>query len=350
MRVKSPLSNLSDTINQVKDSAVQYRETLQRNEAATRAVLIDPILQALGWDTANTYMVEVERSFEQTRVDYALYDRNSNVRIVVEAKALGSNLEDRTITMNVIKYAFTYDIQDVFLTDGLVWVHITSFQPGNITQKIINFSQDDPVDCAVYLVQGLDAARFWPEEQTIDVLAQRVTQLESVVATLQKDVSQLKIPQLIQTIPTQADRSTSPSTSSVALPTAVENRPFVDLNMVEDIAKTRPSLLRLPDGTVIKVSVWKDVLVECCKFALITSSSIAIPLPDRSGRKVRLFDIVKPRLGIAFVQEEYKGQTIYIYTNYDSGNCVANAEYILNKVPPSAQKLKAGIIFSKKQQ
>ncbi len=345
MRIKSPLSNLSDTINQVKDSAAQYRETLQRNEAATRAVLIDPILHALGWDTANTYMVEVEKSFEQTRVDYALYDNNAKVRIVVEAKALGSNLNDRNITMNLVKYAFTYGIQDVFLTNGLIWEHITSFQPGNIDTKVVDFGQDDPVDCAVYLVQRLDAARFWPEEQTIDVLAQRLAQLESTITTLQREVSQLKAPQTIHAAPTKSlpsiiGHTTAPGTNETQL--------FIDLDSVGYITNTNPSLLRLPDGSVLKISKWKDVLVECCKFALRNNENINLPFPDRSGRKVRLFDLVKPPLGITFVQEEYKGQSIYIYTNYDANNSVANAVHILSQVPESARKMKAGVVYTKK--
>ena len=91
MRIKSPLSNLSDVISQVKTSAAQYQQTLRRNEAATRAVLIDPILRAMGWDMANTYMVEVEKTLAQTRVDYARYDHNADVKIVVESKSLGGN-------------------------------------------------------------------------------------------------------------------------------------------------------------------------------------------------------------------------------------------------------------------
>ncbi len=67
MRIQSPLSNLSDVLAQIKDSANQYQGTLKKNEASTRAVLIDPVLRELGWDTANTYMVEVEKTLEQAQ-------------------------------------------------------------------------------------------------------------------------------------------------------------------------------------------------------------------------------------------------------------------------------------------
>lgn len=54
MRIQSPLSNLCEVLRQINDSAAQYQATLKKNEAATRAVLIDPLLRALGWDIANT--------------------------------------------------------------------------------------------------------------------------------------------------------------------------------------------------------------------------------------------------------------------------------------------------------
>ena len=72
-----------------------YRSTLKKNEAATRAVLIDPVLRSLGWDTANTYMVEVEKRMDSVRADYALYDSNSAPQIIVEAKALGTDFDQK---------------------------------------------------------------------------------------------------------------------------------------------------------------------------------------------------------------------------------------------------------------
>jgi hypothetical protein len=344
MRIKSPLSNLSDAINQVKASAAQYQQTLQRNEAATRAVLIDPILRALGWDTANTYMVEVEKTLAQTRVDYALYDHNADVKIVVEAKSLGGNLHQQNIVMSLVTYAFTYGIQDIFLTDGLIWEHYTNFQPGNVTSNIIDFSRDNPVDCAAYLVQRLDAAKFWPEEQTIDTLAHQVAQLESMVSTLQKELAQLKTQQPLTGPGNHLPLTVAPIPNT---PTPSGDQQFVELDALPNVAKTKPSWFRLPDGSILKVAVWKDVLRECCKYALANNDRIPIPLADRAGKKVSLFNTVKPATGIAYVEEEYKGQHIYIYVNYDANNCVSNALHILKYVPGSAMKIKAGVIYEK---
>ena len=45
---QSPLANLGGVLRIVRESAISYAPTLRKNEAATRAVLVDPVLRALG--------------------------------------------------------------------------------------------------------------------------------------------------------------------------------------------------------------------------------------------------------------------------------------------------------------
>ncbi|GAB3240775.1 hypothetical protein GCM10027346_35410 [Hymenobacter seoulensis] len=62
MPVSSPLASLVTVLQTVLSSAKGNTDLLRKNEAATRAALIDPILRALGWDTANVQMVEPEKT------------------------------------------------------------------------------------------------------------------------------------------------------------------------------------------------------------------------------------------------------------------------------------------------
>jgi hypothetical protein len=344
MRIQSPLSNLCDVLNQAKDSSRQYVATLKKNEAATRAVLIDPVLRALGWDTANTYMVEVEKTLAQTRVDYALLDSNGDVGVIVEAKALGSPLELQQTIMNLVTYAFTYGLQDIFLTDGLLWLHFTDFQPGKvIPTKTINLANDSFVDCAAYMVHRLDAAKFWPETQNIDTLAHQVAQLESVVSTLQQEMALLKAS---STTPAKPGVNVSPVNKMAQASVPVSSsRSYVALSEASNLARTKPIAMRLPDGSEVPVRKWKDVLLEACKFTFSNTTSVPIPLPDRSGRKVNLLSTVKPPSTISYVEETYRDQKIYIYLNYDSNNCVLNATHILSQVPTDKLKVTPAVAF-----
>jgi predicted type IV restriction endonuclease len=269
MRIQSPLSKLCDVLNQVKGSATQYQETLRKNEAATRAVLIDPVLRAVGWETANTYMVEVEKMLGQTRVDYALFDTNGDVRVIVEAKPLGGNLTHQSIIMKLVTYAFTYGLQDIFLTDGLIWQHFTDFQPGKVAPtKILNLGEDNFVDCAAYLVHRLDAAKFWPETQTIDTLAQQVAQLESIVSTLQRDLTNLKN---VAGNFSKANLSEDIEHKSAVSINASPTLSYVDLTNVSILTKKKPVSLRLPDGTEAPVRQWKDILPRTPPKRAVTS-------------------------------------------------------------------------------
>jgi len=322
MRFQSPLGNLRDVLLQIQESANLYKNILVKNEAATRSVLIDPILRALGWNTSNTNMVEVEKTMDQVRADYALYDINQIPQIIIEAKALGIDLDQKKLVMSLVNYAFQFGLQDVFLTDGLIWKHFERFVPGNVEPtRVLNIAEDDPVSCAAYLVQHLDAAKYWPIEQTIDVLSQRIEELESTVSTLHKSVEMLVKQKGISTT------TLKPSPNGELF--------FIKLSDLDEIVGKKPTHFRLPDGTVIIIKLWKDILRECCKFALKNNKIIPIPLPDRVGKKVFLISYEKPAKGLAYISEEYNGKTIYLYMNYDSKNCVMNALHVLKQVPQS---------------
>ncbi|MBA3469270.1 MAG: hypothetical protein H0T53_06450 [Herpetosiphonaceae bacterium] len=343
---QSPLSNLCDVLNQIRDSAKLYQTTLTKNESSTRAVLIDPILRTLGWDTANTYMVEIEKTQGQVRADYALKDSNGAVRIIVEAKALGTNLFQADLLMSLVKYAFQFQIDDVFLTDGLIWHHYSNFQPKNNTPtKVLNLTTDNPVEVAVYLVQQFDAARFWPidNRENVDVLAQRVEQLVNTVATLERLIK-------LQALDNQLAGGTQPLKGSASqevlriLP-SYQNLTFTDLTNLKDVTGKRPAYFRLPDNSIIVVKRWKDVLRESCKFALATNAVIPIPLPDRAGRKIALLSLIRPATGIAYVTEYYNGQEIFMYVNYDANNCVLNALHILQYATVSGTKTHPAVVI-----
>ncbi|MEL7658828.1 MAG: hypothetical protein AAGU75_23295, partial [Bacillota bacterium] len=315
MQFKSPLSNLSETLMQIQESAKVYRSTLIKNEAATRAVLIDPVLRSLGWDTANTTMVEVEKTMDSVRADYALNDGNEIPRIIVEAKALGTDLDQKRLVMSLVNYAFSFGLNDVFLTDGIIWEHFDNFQPGNLLpSKTLNLATDKPVECAAYFVQHLDAAKYWPVGQSIDVISQRIDELENLVANLQK-----KIQSITENVPSSVERKQN------LVQTSQES--FTLLSELEEIAGKKPSRFRLPNGEVLDINTWKDILRESCKFTLAHNFSIPVPFPDRVGKKVSLFSFEKPANKVSFITETYNGQKIYIYLNYDSFNCIENALY-----------------------
>lgn len=201
----------------------------------------------------------------------------------------------------------------------------------------------NPVDCAAYLVQHLDAAKYWPIEQTIDVLSQRIEELESSVATLQKSIVSLSN----QAVGIQSNVPSAPSVRQEDSQLPQEELEFIPLDQLDGITGTKPTHYRLPDGTIVRVKTWKDVLRESCQYVLKHNSSLRIPLPDRVGKKVSLISYDKPAKGLAFFTDEYNGETVYVYVNYDSKNCVANAMYIFEQSLKSFQVHQPAVVFVK---
>lgn len=337
MKIKSPLANFTVVLGQVKDSADQYFDTLSANESSTRAALIDPILRTLGWDTANPFMVEVERPIDKGRVDYALYSVDQEIQIIVEAKKLGTVLDDKDIYLSLINYAFSSAVPDLFLTDGLIWLHYNSMDihPGSQEPtKRLSLKDDDLVEIAAYLVQRLDAARYWPEDKDVDELSQNINQIESDINALQQEVARIRksTPEgILQAYEIQAaERSVEEMTL---------------LSEVDNATGTKPTSLRLPDKTVVSVRTWTDVLVQCCLFTLDRNPNIRLPLKDAAGRKVNLLTFNRPPKGITYFETEYQGEQIFVYTNYDSNNCIRNSLHILSRLPRDLQQGETAVLY-----
>lgn len=239
MQIQSPLSNLREVLSQVQKAAAAYQQVLKSNEDATRAALVDPVLRALGWDIGNPNMVEIEKTQggpNPSRVDYALFNDNSQIKAIVEAKSSSQNLS--SFSQQLVKYAFGFQVTSLFLTNGLVWQHYNKFSPSNFApNKVLDLASDDLAEVAAYLVQELDAAKFWSVQPDVDVLEQEVAQLKSDLSDLQQQVKQL-----VGVGPTPP-----PPTAS-----------WTDLRSVTTATRTKPSLLRMPDNTLRPVRSWKD--------------------------------------------------------------------------------------------
>src|SRR4051794_27451663 len=90
-----PSMALTGEIQKLLAVADGMKGTVAANEANTKAVLIEPLLKALGWSTADPLQVSREyRVFDGTFLDYALLIEGQP-RMFVEAKALAESLDSK---------------------------------------------------------------------------------------------------------------------------------------------------------------------------------------------------------------------------------------------------------------
>jgi hypothetical protein len=336
--MQSPLSGLCEVLKLVRSSASSYREQLQRNEAVTRAVLIDPVLRALGWDVANPANVEVERPISEGKLagklDYCLSTDNQERPIVVEAKKLGESLEG--YFSQIVQYACTLKIENLFLTDGLKWFHFTEVSASNHKPTAsIDLSKAEGAEltkAAAFFVERLDAALYTPETQSREELLQgKIDSLERKVKDMEKIIHGLDVgsPQTI--ISAEVNLSDQ----------------WLEIGDDWDAKKKKPARLRLPNGEIVSVRSWTQILTETCKYCLFENKTLLnqLPISDRTGRATKLLSFNKPPSNLNSDSFTIGDQTVYVCTNYSANDVVANSSYLLSKFC-GASPVKAAILLA----
>ena len=127
------LDDLVGVIETLKARIQGHRPDLQANETRTRMALIDPLLQALGWDTTNPALVLPEYDVSGKRADYALLKADGNPAAVVEAKKLGESLVPHRSQM--VGYSVEFGVPYAGLTDGDHWELYDVFQKTSLDKK-----------------------------------------------------------------------------------------------------------------------------------------------------------------------------------------------------------------------
>jgi len=90
----------------------------QYTEAETKTGFIEPLFQALGWDTQNRDEVGLETNVSGGRVDYS-FKISGIIKFFVEAKALRADLDNPQYAQQAINYAWH---------KGVVWTFLTDFE------------------------------------------------------------------------------------------------------------------------------------------------------------------------------------------------------------------------------
>ena len=98
----------------------EYHFLISQHETSTRYAIIDPIIWALGWKTHNPIECEVEyERGNQGRIDYALFNREEEPVILIEAKRADRNAANFEAQLS--KYSLGRKKGIGVLTDGQIW-------------------------------------------------------------------------------------------------------------------------------------------------------------------------------------------------------------------------------------
>ena len=144
------LDTLSSTLAKVrKDLSERKRKgTLKKlNEGQTKAGFIEPVLNALGWDTRNINEVTPEYGLPKGgpnggggAVDYALFlENDENPALLLEAKKLGMYplSEHHQSVRQAVDYGYLNGIRWCALSNGVEYHIYSSLDPGRLEQQLL---------------------------------------------------------------------------------------------------------------------------------------------------------------------------------------------------------------------
>ena len=129
-------------------------------ETPTRTIVIDPLLEALGWDVRDPDEVQLEYpTVDGKSVDYAL-KLNKKPVLLVEAKALNDPLDDVKAITQVVGYAANDGIVWCLLTNGIEWRVYRSVEMCPAPEKLMFVVSLDP-DASEGLTVEQIAKQMW---------------------------------------------------------------------------------------------------------------------------------------------------------------------------------------------
>ena len=242
------LDELVNTIETLKARINEHRTALQASEAQTRLSLIDPLLRALGWDTADPALVRPEFTLSGGRADYALLGEAEKPVAIMEAKRLNEALGTMDRRMQMLTYANFSNVAYAGLTDGDQWVLYRVFDQKPLEDRLV-------LDLSIVNLPAHESALklllLWRPNLAS---GQPIEASEPIVGT-----------------EAPAPETSAPGQSAEQnLPDAPEPG-WISLREVKtetSADRRRPSAIRFPNGVEKQVTIWLDFLVGVAEWLI----------------------------------------------------------------------------------
>ena len=255
------LDELLITIETLQGRIAGHGAALRQNEALTRYALIDPLLRALDWDTGDPSQVLVEFRSPAGSADYALLSATGQPQIIVEAKKLGSPLQNAM--QQVINYCIRDGYEHFAVTDGQIWQVYKTNRSGRLEDKLvvqIDLNDDAATTC-------LRALALWKPAVSGGSIA--VSPTLSAAPPIDEPA-----------------KPTAPSpTPDARLATGAWHR-LTDFNPK---AGAKPAAVRLPDGSQQTATSWIDFSTAIVTWLKSTGRLTVDSLPIRIGNSKTYF-------------------------------------------------------------
>ena len=279
------LDELVSVIETLKQRIREHGSRLRENETRTRMALIDPLLQTLGWDTADPRMVIPEYNVSRQSADYALLGHDGKPAATVEAKKLGESLE--THKMQMLNYSNASGVAYAGLTDGNHWELYEVFKRGQLEDRqILKVSIADRPSHE----SALQLLLLWRHNLAS---GQPVPASEPILTAVHTERTPLP------------DAPREPLESQ-QIPIAPSPSGWVALSSYDPQPGTAsPSAIRFPDGSTLPIRSWKNLLAVTIRWLYerhwLTEKNAPISFVNTKNSRGNSFSRPAPVDGTPFV-------------------------------------------------
>lgn len=299
------LEELHDLIETLQARITEHGPALQQSEALTRYALIDPLLRGLGWDTGDPSQVLVEYRSDAGQADYALFGESPKPQVIVEAKKLGTHL-DQKVRLQVTGYCQEEGVPFAVITDGRRWEIYDIYQPVAMKDSIVTTLdlQDQPGKTS------LKALALWRPNA-----AEGSTTVGST-PLVETSEDPLAATQQVKPASHPLDSGWQPLTTFVPAP------------------KTYPAAVRLPSGVEIEAKWWGPFLEAITRWLSKEGHLTAKTLPIRnpSGRFVLGLKSDSPTNSAGQPLKNLRAVDQYfLNTNFQGAANASNARLIIER-------------------
>ncbi len=248
------LDDLVTAIQTVQQRIREHGNPLSQNEYRTRLALIDPILNALGWDVSDPVFVTPEYQAGNGRADYALLGPDGNPRAFIEAKRLNEPLEAHQD--QVFKYTWDQKLFYGGLTDGNRWI-----------------------------LEDVTAAFSGRKGRLLDLTVSRQTAYQCALKLLLIWRPTFAAGDLIEANAPVLDTPTKPDPIIDPPPPSLE---WVSLAEYKVKGGTKPTNIRLPDNSEVPLQYWYEILKETAEWLIRTGLLTKDRCPVKNNGKVSI--------------------------------------------------------------
>ena len=275
-------ARIAEAIKALKKTRDEHEEYLSGHETRTRQLLIDPLLEALGWDVRNPAQVHLEYKGTSGDPDYALFS-HGNVVVLIESKRLDLPLA-RNHSGQVIRYG-----RDPALTNlkYVVWTDSDRWQIWRMeenSEESFRLSNTQEYECALKAMLLLRSA-------------------------LEAEERGASSPAPAQTQPPASHDASVPPT-----PEPAKNGDWVPITSLKIEKGQKPpppnAEIKFPDSSTKPIKYWVDLLKSVAQHLVETGQISALNCPVHKERKKRYLVHTKPihGTGCKFEREQEIGE------------------------------------------